>query len=82
MLLSYELDTGALRTCWSGNHTQALALSVPLLVMDMYEHSYQLDFGAQHARYIDAFFSNIHWDEVNRRFENAQRAAAAVRGAA
>ena len=79
VILGYELDAGALRTCWSGHHTQAPAGCVPLLIMDLYEHSYQLDFGAQHARYIDAFFANIHWDEVNRRFEGAQRAAAALR---
>ncbi|HEX7478225.1 MAG TPA: Fe-Mn family superoxide dismutase [Polyangiales bacterium] len=77
--LCYELDTGALRTCASGNHTQVLATSLPLLVMDMYEHSYQMDFGAAAARYIDAFFANVKWDEVNRRFERAQRAAAALR---
>jgi superoxide dismutase, Fe-Mn family len=82
VILALELETSALRTFWSGNHTQAPATSVPLLVMDMYEHSYQLDFGAQHAQYIDAFFANIRWEEVNRRFENAQRAAAALRGAA
>lgn len=79
VILGYELDTGALRTAWSGHHTQVLATSVPLLIMDMYEHSYALDYGAEHARYIDAFFANILWDEVNRRFENAQRAASALR---
>jgi Fe-Mn family superoxide dismutase len=50
--------------------------------MDMYEHSYALDYGAAHARYIDAFFANLHWDEVDRRFERARRAAAVLRGSA
>lgn len=77
-ILALELDTGALRTISSGNHTQTLATSVPLLVMDMYEHSYQIDFGAGVARYIDAFFANVNWDEVNRRLERAQRARAAL----
>lgn len=81
-LLVLELDTGALRTVSSGNHTQVLATSVPLLVMDMYEHSYQMDFGAGVARYIDAFFANVNWDEVNRRLERAQRMSAIFRGAA
>jgi superoxide dismutase, Fe-Mn family len=80
VILGYELDTDALRTCWSGNHSQAPATSIPLLVMDMYEHSYHIDYGAQHAQYIDAFFANIAWAEVDRRFENAQRAAASLRG--
>ena len=69
VMLSFELDTGSLRTAWSGHHTQALATGFPLLVMDMYEHSYQMDFGAAVPRYLDAFFANVRWDEVNARFE-------------
>ena len=80
-ILALELDTGALRTVSAGHHTQALATSVPLLVMDLYEHSYQMDFGASVARYIDAFFANVNWEEVNRRLERAVRASAALRGA-
>jgi Fe-Mn family superoxide dismutase len=80
VILALELDTGALRTVGSAGHTQALATSAPLLVLDMYEHSYQLDFGAEHARYIDAFFANAKWDEVNRRLERAKAASGALRG--
>jgi Fe-Mn family superoxide dismutase len=80
-ILGLELDTGALRTFWSGNHTQVLATSVPLLVMDMYEHSYHIDLGAAVPRYIDAFFANVNWDEVNRRFERAQRMSSIYRAA-
>ena len=80
VILGYELDTGALRTFWSGNHTQALALSVPLLVMDMYEHAYQMDFGAAAAKYMDAFFANVSWEAVDRRFSAALRARAALAG--
>ena len=79
VILGLELDTGALRTCWSGNHTQVLATSVPLLVMDMYEHAYQMDFGAAAAKYIDTFFLNIRWDEVNRRLDRALAASKALR---
>jgi superoxide dismutase, Fe-Mn family len=82
VILTFELDTGALRTISSGNHTQVLATSVPLLVLDMYEHSYQMDFGAAVARYLDAFFANVNWDEVNRRLDRAQRMSAIFRGAA
>lgn len=79
-ILALELDTGALRTISSGHHTQALATSLPLLVLDMYEHSYQMDFGAAAARYVDAFFSNVKWDEVNARYERGLRASAILRG--
>jgi superoxide dismutase, Fe-Mn family len=72
VILTLEIDTGALRTVGSGNHTQVLANALPLLIMDMYEHSYQMDFGAAVPRYIDAFFANVRWDEVNRRLERAR----------
>jgi superoxide dismutase, Fe-Mn family len=79
VLLELELGTGDLRTSWSGHHTQTLATAVPLLVLDMYEHAYQIDFAAAADRYIDAFFANIDWDEVNRRLERALAAAKALR---
>jgi len=77
-VLDFNFHTGDLRTYWSGSHPQALASGCPLLVMDMYEHAYQMDYGAAAAKYVDAFFQNIHWDEVNRRLERAQKAAAAL----
>ena len=54
---------------------------MPLLVLDMYEHSYQIDFGAAAAKYIDAFFANVRWDEVNARLERAIKVRAAWSGA-
>lgn len=51
------------------DHMHSPAATVPLLVMDMYEHSYQMDYGAATARYIDAFFTNINWDAVAARVE-------------
>jgi Fe-Mn family superoxide dismutase len=57
-----------------------LALGAPLLVLDMYEHSYQIDYGAAAAKYVDAFFTNIAWNVVSDRFDRARRAAATLRG--
>jgi len=79
-VLELELQTGELRTTWAGNHTQTLASAYPLLVLDMYEHAYQMDFGAAAAKYIEAFFSNINWDEVNRRLDRAVAAAKLLHG--
>jgi Fe-Mn family superoxide dismutase len=36
----------------------------------MYEHSYHMDHGAATARYVDAFFDNINWDEVGQRMRD------------
>ena len=75
-VLAWDLQRGEVRTYWSGNHTQACAFGQPVLVLDMYEHAYALDYGAAAAKYVDAFFQNIKWDEVNRRFQSAQRRSA------
>jgi Fe-Mn family superoxide dismutase len=56
---------------WMADHMHAPATTLPLLVMDMYEHSYHMDFGASTKRYIDAFFKNINWDKVEARLHNA-----------
>jgi Fe-Mn family superoxide dismutase len=45
----------------------------------MYEHSFHLDYGAAAAKYIEAFMQNVKWEEVNRRYVAAQRAASALR---
>ena len=41
--------------------------TTPMLVLEMYEHAYQMDYGAAAAKYIDAFFNNIQWDAVAQR---------------
>lgn len=41
--------------------------AVPLLVMDVYEHAYMIDFGIDKKRYINVFFNNINWEVVNDR---------------
>jgi superoxide dismutase, Fe-Mn family len=39
------------------------------VALDMYEHSYHMDYGAKAAAYVDAFMQNIHWKNVGRRYE-------------
>ena len=54
--------------------------ALPLLVCDVYEHAYALDYGAATAKYVDAFFANLKWEEVERRYEKAKAALAVLRG--
>jgi superoxide dismutase, Fe-Mn family len=79
VVVDYNLPSGEVRTYWAGNHTQALAGGLPLLVMDMYEHAYAIDYGAAAPKYIDAFFQNVNWDAVNGRLETAEKAGALFR---
>ncbi len=46
----------------------AVWLSWPVLVMDVYEHAYFMDFGTDKAKYIATFIENINWDVINERF--------------
>jgi Fe-Mn family superoxide dismutase len=49
------------------DHTQAAVDAAPVLVLDMYEHAYQMDFGANATAYIDTFMRNINWETVLKR---------------
>jgi superoxide dismutase, Fe-Mn family len=49
------------------DHGQGSTASMPILVMDMYEHAYQMDYGAAAAKYIDAFFASVQWETVEAR---------------
>ena len=37
----------------------------PILALDMYEHSYQMDSGAKAASYVDTFMDTIRWGNVD-----------------
>lgn len=67
-ILAWSSREGRLINHWAADHTQLLAGATPVLALDMYEHSYHMDFGAKAGAYVDAFMKNIHWDAVYRRY--------------
>lgn len=69
VILSYLKEQRILMHQIASDHTDSIATGIPLLVLDMYEHSYQMDYGAKAAAYIDAFLTNINWKVVSERFE-------------
>ena len=72
VVLGFNLHTRQLENYWMADHAHGPAATVPILVMDMYEHSYQMDYGAAAAKYIDAFFQNIQWESVSARLAGAR----------
>ena len=69
VILSLSHRDGRLMNQWAADHTMSLAASTPILVMDMYEHAYAIDYGAKAAAYVDAFMAAIHWPAADERFE-------------
>jgi len=67
VVLGYNEKLKLLENCWMADHSTSSPWTRPILVMDMYEHAFQMDYGAAAAKYIDAFFANINWDAVARR---------------
>lgn len=72
VIVAFDRPSGALHNWWSWDHAHQVAGGEPVLVLDMYEHAYHMDFGAAAKAYLDAFLANVHWDEVNRRVEKAR----------
>ncbi|WP_028229843.1 superoxide dismutase [Paraburkholderia mimosarum] len=70
VLLSWSPRLGKLVNQWASDHAHTLADGVPILALDMYEHSYHIDFGAKAGAYVDAFMENVNWQNVRTRFES------------
>jgi Fe-Mn family superoxide dismutase len=69
VLLSWSPRLGKLSNQWASDHAHTLADGAPILALDMYEHSYHIDFGAKAGAYVDAFMENVNWQQVKARFE-------------
>ncbi len=73
MLLTYVPRDGRLINQTASDHGQSIAGGIPVLALDMYEHAYHMDFGANAAAYIATFMRNIDWSATQRRYESATR---------
>jgi superoxide dismutase, Fe-Mn family len=74
VVLTYSHRDGRLVNQWAADHTMALAGGSPLLVLDMYEHAYAMDYGAKAAAYVDAVMAVLDWRAADARFARASRA--------
>jgi Fe-Mn family superoxide dismutase len=73
VILSYSPRDKRLVNQWAADHTTTLAGGRPVLVLDMYEHAYHMDYGAAAARYVDVFMDAIRWENAMRLFERYNR---------
>ena len=72
-LLYWEREAGQFLAGFSGEQHQGHFVTLPvILALDVWEHAYLLDYGAQgKGKYIDAFFKNLNWSVIESRFQSA-----------
>jgi Fe-Mn family superoxide dismutase len=68
VILTYSARDNRLLNAWAQDHTTTLAGGVPLLVLDMYEHSYHIDYGAKAADYVAAAMNVLDWSNADRKY--------------
>src|SRR6266852_8633630 len=73
VLLVYVPRDRRLVNQYAADHGQAVAGGIPILALDMYEHAYHIDFGANAKAYVDTFMRNIDWKSVEVRYEDAAK---------
>ncbi|MDO8424855.1 MAG: superoxide dismutase [bacterium] len=70
VILAYDFNEGILRNYIADSHNSyGIWGASPILVLDMYEHAYFIDFGADKKSYIEAFFQNLNWEAINKKFQ-------------
>ncbi|MDG4897743.1 Fe-Mn family superoxide dismutase [Mesorhizobium sp. WSM4976] len=75
VLLTWSARDNKLVNQWASDHCHTLAAGQPILALDMYEHSYHIDFGAKAGGYIDAFMEAVRWANATALYERYSRAS-------
>ena len=69
VVLAHDTETDGLLNVWINEHDLGhLVGAVPLLVMDVFEHAFMIDYGLKRAEYLEAFARSIDWKIVETRF--------------
>ena len=73
VILAYSPRDKRLINQWAADHTTTLAGGRPVMVLDMYEHAYHMDYGAAAAKYVDVFMEAIRWDNAVQLYDRYSR---------
>jgi superoxide dismutase, Fe-Mn family len=70
VILFQDNASGALFNVWVNEHDAGhLVGCTPVLILDVFEHAFMIDYGLKRADYIAAFFKNIAWDAAEARLK-------------
>lgn len=72
-ILAWDMHEKEVRifTCDAQNHGGIWG-AIPIIAMDVYEHSYFIDTGSDRAIYIKTFFDNLNWDKIEEFYQKAK----------
>jgi Fe-Mn family superoxide dismutase len=73
VLLTWSPRDRKLVNQWASDHCHTVAGATPILALDMYEHSYHIDYGAKAAGYVGVFMAAINWPAVERLYDGIRK---------
>jgi superoxide dismutase, Fe-Mn family len=69
-ITAFDFDDNLLHNFIADAHNSyGIWNAMPVIVLDTYEHAYVIDYGVKRPPYLEAFFKNLNWDEINRRVD-------------
>ena len=71
-VLGYDCHTKSLVNVITDSHDMGMWGVEPLLILDMYEHAYMIDFGSNKSKYIEFFMSHVNWSKVSERLAECE----------
>lgn len=74
VVLAFDFNTGRLHNylCDSHNHGGIWG-AMPIIVLDMYEHAYFIDYGSDRKTYIEDYMKNLNWDAANQLYQSIKK---------
>lgn len=70
VVLAYDFNEGRLRNYIADAHNlYGIWGAAPIVVLDVYEHAYFIDFGSDRKSYIETYFQNLNWQKIGERYD-------------
>jgi superoxide dismutase, Fe-Mn family len=74
VIVGYNTRGGHLEAYGLDTHNMWVPANVvPVLVLDVYEHAYMIDYGIDRGKYLDAFVANLDWNVIDKRFSTVSK---------
>lgn len=74
VVLAYDFNDGKLRNYIADAHNlYGIWGAAPIVVLDVYEHAYFIDFGSDRKSYIEAYFKNLNWEAIDKKYNKIAR---------